>query len=326
MTAETTVATGIRVIDGKAAYDAACKRILAEKIILAWIMKYCLIEFRDCEVTEIAENFIEGKPQVGEVPVAPDETNQAARVAQTGVEDKTLTEGTVTYDIRFNALAPRSGDMIRLIVNVEAQNQYYPGYPLTKRGIYYCSRMISAQYGTEFAKGHYEKLKKVYSIWICTHPPRNRENTIMVYHIREENLVGNVREKKENYDLMSVIMVCLGGPESENYEGVLKLLGTLLSRKIVYTEKQRILEEEYDIPMTEELGSEVSTMCNLSDGVEAEGIEKGLAMGIERGIETTTLQSIQSLMETVGWTAEQAMAALKIPEEERKKYIEMLKQ
>ena len=133
--AETTVAESIRIVDEKAAYDAACKRVLAEKIILAWIMKHCLIEFRDCEVSEIAEKFIEGTPQVSEIPVAPDETNQAPRIAQTGVEDKTLTEGTITYDIRFNALAPVSGELIGLIINLEAQNKYDPGYPLTKRGI-----------------------------------------------------------------------------------------------------------------------------------------------------------------------------------------------
>ncbi len=58
--------------------------------------------------------------------------------------------------------------MIRLIINIEAQNDFYPGYPLIKRGIYYCSRMISAQYGTEFKNSHYENIKKVYSIWTQT--------------------------------------------------------------------------------------------------------------------------------------------------------------
>ena len=320
MAAETTVAESIRIIDEKMAYDAACKRVLAEKIILAWVMKHCLVEFHDCEVTEIAEKFIEGTPQVGEIPVMPDETNQTPRIGQTGVEDKTLTEGTIYYDIRFDALAPVLGELIGLIINLEAQNKYDPGYPLTKRGIYYCSRMISAQYGTVFTKAHYEKLKKVYSIWICTNPPRSRENTITRYHIHEENLVGNVREKEQNYDLMSVIMVCVGRPESENYSGVLKLLGVLLSQEMAYTEKQRILEEDFSIPMRKELESEVSSMCNLSDGVEARGIAKGIA----KGVTSTTLQSIRSLMETVGWTAEQAMDALKIPKEEQEKYMKML--
>lgn len=84
-----------------------------------------------------------------------------------------MTEGIVTYDIRFLATAPVSGELIRLIINIEAQNDFYPGYPLIKRGIYYCSRMISAQYGTEFTKSHYEDIKKVYSIWICMNPPKN---------------------------------------------------------------------------------------------------------------------------------------------------------
>ena len=49
-------------------------------------------------------------------------------------------------------------------------------------------------------------------------------------------------------------------------------------------------------------------MCNLSKGVEEKGIQKGL------------LLSIRNLMETMGWSVEQAMESLKIPEEEKTKY------
>ena len=64
--------------------------------------------------------------------------------------------------------------------------------------------------------------------------------------------------------------------------------------------------------MKKKFESEVSTMCNLSDGVEERGIAKG------------TLRSIRNLMETLQLTAEQAIDALKIPEEEREKYMKML--
>ena len=64
MNTDTTIAKNIRVADEKACYDAACKRLLSEKIILAWIMKNCLEEYRDCDVDEIAEKYIEGIPQV----------------------------------------------------------------------------------------------------------------------------------------------------------------------------------------------------------------------------------------------------------------------
>ncbi len=51
---DTTIAKNISVADEKASYDAACKRLLSEKIILAWIMKNCLEEYRDCDVEEMA--------------------------------------------------------------------------------------------------------------------------------------------------------------------------------------------------------------------------------------------------------------------------------
>ena len=56
-------------------------------------------------------------------------------------------------------------------------------------------------------------------------------------------------------------------------------------------------------------------MCNLSKGVE----ERGIAIGLERGIETTTLNAIRNLMETLKLTAEQAMETLKVPKEEKAK-------
>ncbi|MCI9023572.1 MAG: hypothetical protein HFG92_03875 [Dorea sp.] len=279
MNTDTTIAKNIRVTDEKASYDAACKRLLSEKIILAWIMKNCLEEYRDCDVEEIAEKYIEGTPQVGEVAVSPDESNRVSMIQGVGNEDTSLTEGTVTYDIRFLATAPVSGELIRLIINIEAQNDFYPGYPLIKRGIYYCSRMISAQYGTEFTNSHYENIKKVYSIWICMNPPKSRENSITRYYIAEENLVGSVKERKADYDLIAAVMICLG-KESDSDTDLLKLLNVLLSTETGSQDKCQILEEDFHIRMTQILESEVSLMCNLSKGVEEKGIEKGRQEGI----------------------------------------------
>ena len=70
---KTTIAQGLHVTDDSAGYDAACKRVLSEKAILARIMKSCLEEYKDCDVNDIAEKYIEGQPQVSAVPVLPDE-------------------------------------------------------------------------------------------------------------------------------------------------------------------------------------------------------------------------------------------------------------
>lgn len=324
MDEETTISQGLYATDDGAGYDAACKRVLSEKAILARIMRACLEEYRDCPVRDIEEKYIEGQPQVSGVPVLPDGEGSVIRGLDT--EDKSVHEGAVTYDIRFRAIAPGSGEPIGLIVNVEAQNDYYPGYPLTKRGIYYCCRMISSQYGREFTGSHYEKLKKVYSIWICMDPPKNRENTITRYRLMEEHLVGGAVEPVRNYDLLSVVMLCLGGPEGGRYGGVLRLLDVLLSHETSEAEKRRILRDEYEIQMTRTLESEVSVMCNLSKGVMEKSWKKGMEKGRAVGIETAILSSVRSLTETLGLTPEQAMAALKVPEAERQTYRELLRE
>ena len=228
MEINTPIAEDIHVTDQNAQYDAVCKRLLSQKIILAWIMKSCLKEYRDCDVKDIAEKYIEGTPQVGEVAVAPDETN-APRIRGMGSQDTSLTKSSSVYDIRFMASAPASDEMIQMIINVEAHNKFNPSYPLVKRAIYYCSRMISAQYGTEFTHAQYQKIKKVNSIWGCMTPPEERRNSITRYRLVEENLIGSVQEPTRDYDLLSVVMLCLGGADGENYGGILKLLNVLLS-------------------------------------------------------------------------------------------------
>lgn len=48
-------------------------------------------------------------------------------------ESVSIDEGTVTYDIKYRALLPESKKLIGLIINIEAQNNWNPGYPIVKR-------------------------------------------------------------------------------------------------------------------------------------------------------------------------------------------------
>ena len=106
-----------------------------------------------------------GEPEIGSRRVNPGETN-ATQITGLSNEDKVNEEGAIYYDIRFFAWLPSKLEKIRLIINVEAQKKYYVGYSLTTRGIFYGARMISVQLGTEFETPEYDKIKKVYSIWI----------------------------------------------------------------------------------------------------------------------------------------------------------------
>ena len=123
----------------------------------------------------------------------------------------------------------------------------------------------------------------MYSIWVCTKPSDEFQNTLTRYSICPEQLIGNATEKSENYDLMSVVTICLGKPDSENYTGILKFLDVLLSSSRAATEKKKILEEEFGVAMSEELEREVLIMCNLSQGVKAEGREEGRREGRREG-------------------------------------------
>ena len=128
---ENQLAHAITQTEYDSSYDKAAKKLLANKQILAQIMKNCVNEYSACSVDEIAEKYIEGTPEVGTVGVHVDDTNRPKKTAGviTGSnnEDSTLTEGTINYDVRFDAIAPTSEgstaqkDVIRLIINVEAQ-------------------------------------------------------------------------------------------------------------------------------------------------------------------------------------------------------------
>lgn len=262
----------------KALYDEACKTVLSGKGIAARILKECVEEYKDIPVSDIIHKYIQGKPIISKILVQDEGALTKIKTEQT--EDSSEKEGTIFFDVRFTALVPNEYDsFIELIINFEAQNGFHPGYPLLKRGIYYCSRMISSQHGTVFTKSDYGKIKKVYSIWICTNPTMEQEYTITRYKMTEENLIGTVKASKQNYDLLDVVMICLGKKRYTELTGLLRLLNMALLDNLNSSEKRRIPEIEFNIDITPELEKGVDDMCNLSAAIEKKGIEKGIELG-----------------------------------------------
>jgi hypothetical protein len=293
-------------------YDASCKKLLSEKSILAWILKQCVSEFQGYEVDEIV-GYIEGTPRIDDEPVDIDAKPTVINGLCT--EAASIKEGTIRFDILFKAIVPDTDELVGLIINVEAQNNFYPGYPIIKRGLYYGCRLISSQKEKEFFGSKYGEIKKVYSIWVCMNPPKYRRNTINRYSIKEKCLIGTYQENPMNYDILSVVIMCLGG-HGERYDGVLKMLDVLLDDGKEADEKKKVLAEEFDIPMTREFETEVDRMCNLSEGVLQKGVQKGRQ---ERAIDL-----IRNLMETMNLNKDEAMAALRIPEAERERFSQIL--
>ena len=228
-------------------------------------------------------------------------------------EDSTLKEGTVIFDIRFEAINPKiTEEVITMLVNTESQGDFFPGYPLTKRAVYYCGRMLSAQYGTVFTNSHYEKVKRVISLWVCLNPPDYRKNTLNMYSLCEKQLVGNFKEKKDNYDLITVGMICLGDTEDDNCTGLIKMLSILLSAEMEVGDKKRRLHDEFDLAMTKEMEKEMISMCDYGQMVARKNLEKGVVEGL--------VSAIKKMIANADMTPEQAMNVLDIPENKRDMY------
>ena len=62
-------------------------------------------------------------------------------------------------------------------------------------------------------------------------------------------------------------MLCLGPVAGGGETEVLKLLDVLLSTEVEAQKKQKVLQEEFYIPMAPKFAEEVVEMCNLSKGV-----------------------------------------------------------
>ena len=275
-------ARNLDLAQAKIQYDEQCKKVLGDKNVLSWILQRTVREYAGMNREEIMK-CIEGEPEIGSRRVNPGETN-ASQITGMANEDKVNEEGTIFYDIRFFAWIPKSREKIRLIINVEAQKKYHTGYSLTTRGVFYGARMISAQLGTEFEIPEYDKIKKVYSIWICMNAPQYIGNAISEYKLEKTDLIPGIPDRRKEYDKLSVVMVCLN-TKKETEDQFLGMLQTLFNTELSEKEKKERLEQEYEIQMENGFGKELSLMCNLSDTVEERGIQKGIEKGIEQGME-----------------------------------------
>ncbi|GMU16995.1 hypothetical protein [Waltera acetigignens] len=281
----TELKSAVMATDRDAQYDNSAKRLIAHKIILARILVKTVEEFKGMDPLEVAA-LIEGLPYISAVPVEPGLTNavhfqNGQRLVGFNTENQELNEGLVRFDIVF--YVRMKDGLSQIIINVEAQKDEPGEYEILNRAVFYVSRLISSQKERDFENSSYDDIKCVYSIWICMNM---EENTMGHIHLTKEDLIGSY-EWKGNLDLLNIFMIGLAKelPEHDETYELHRLLGALLSRELTVDEKLDIIGKEYDIPLEENFRKDMSTMCNLSQGVKEEGIAIGRAEG-EAGLIT----------------------------------------
>ena len=279
----TELKSAVMATDRDAQYDNSAKRLIAHKIIVARILVKTVEEFKGMDPLEVAA-LIEGLPYISAVPVEPGLTNavhfqNGQRLVGFNTENQELNEGLVRFDIVF--YVRMKDGLSQIIINVEAQKDEPGEYEILNRAVFYVSRLISSQKERDFENSSYDDIKCVYSIWICMNM---EENTMSHIHLTKEDLIGSY-EWKGNLDLLNIIMIGLAKelPEHDETYELHRLLGALLSRELTVDEKLDIIGNEYDIPLEENFRKDMSTMCNLSQGVKEEGIAIGRREGLEEG-------------------------------------------
>ena len=146
---------GWEIKESEYTYDQKFKQLFQNKKFLAPILKNVVKEYKELPLPEIEALIISVQ----------DDEQVAANI---GTEDVGKgKEAKTFYDVITGCRLPDTEDslIVDLYFDLEMQREKSPGYPLSKRGIYYCSRMISRQL-TSLEEEDYGKLRPVYSVWI----------------------------------------------------------------------------------------------------------------------------------------------------------------
>ena len=303
-----------------ATYDHLAKRLLARKSILAYILKYAVSEFVDCSLEDIEKKYIEGEPSATINTVPLDDTLD---IKGKHTESNSPLEGLVTFDIIFDALAPSSGEPIKLIINIEPQKTTTSiDYKLMKRAVYYVARLISSQKEKEFHADDYNGLKKVYSIWITMDVQNYRANSIQEYSLTEKVLHGSFHDDLKNYDLLKIIILNLGMKKTSHK--LLDLLHLLFMDLRLSDEKGKVLHDEYDITLTRDMRKELTQMGGLMEPLLKIAALEAAEKAATETEKKTLLGSIRNAMESWGLTAQDAMKGLKISPELQKELLPLI--
>jgi len=262
-------------------YDMNIKEILADKQIVAWILKYTVEEFKNFEIEKIMA-CINGDISIMQMPVDPGLSN--SKIAAASNENRIANEGVIYFDIVFDALYGDNAEQMCIIINIEAQNKTKPGelgYPLENRIIYYLARLISSQKDNGkwgFTNTKYGDIKKVRSIWLYLNEDKDGDSIDEIY-LKQRHIHGD-KVILKNLDLMQAAIVRLRShPDKKSANALIAMLEKLLSKQDIMT-KEHDLERDYGLKFTIKMKERLNGMGMLGTAL----IEQGLEQGLERGI------------------------------------------
>lgn len=283
--------------------DQNCKLMISHEEMLSRIIKEFVEEAKHLSIEEI-------------IKIVQDEH----RFQRLNNENTIPGYGTVRFDFFGCIDLPQLDHTIkRIYLNVEIQNDAYPKYSLITRGDAYLSRIQTTQWGKEYNDQNYDGMKKVYLIWILPQAAKKRDGQVSICKTDEKKHL----EKLESSDKREQIVIYLDKEHDTNkkyqeYDEVLTPLVVFLNNILDYQGKIRIMKE-YGF---KEIEKEVREVCDYANILEKEYLNKGIGIGVEKGIEQGTqnerIKNIRKLMIKLKMSFKEAIQFLDIPEDEVK--------
>lgn len=283
--------------------DQNCKLMISHEEMLSRIIKEFVEEAKHLSIEEI-------------IKIVQDEH----RFQRLNNENSIPGYGTVRFDFFGCIDLPQLDHTInRIYLNVEIQNDAYPKYSLITRGDAYLSRIQTTQWGKEYNDQNYDGMKKVYLIWILPQAAKKRDGQVSICKTDEEKQL----EKVETYDKREQIVIYLDkehdtSKKYQEYDEILTPLVVFLNNILDYQGKIRIMKE-YGF---KEIEKEVREVCDYANILEKEYLNKGIGIGVEKGIEQGTqnerIKNIRKLMIKLKMSFKEAIQFLDIPEDEVK--------
>lgn len=283
--------------------DQNCKLMISHEEMLSRIIKEFVEEAKHLSIEEI-------------IKIVQDEH----RFQRLNNENSIPGYGTVRFDFFGCIDLPQLDHTIkRIYLNVEIQNDAYPKYSLITRGDAYLSRIQTTQWGKEYNDQNYDGMKKVYLIWILPQAAKKRDGQVSICKTDEKKHL----EKLESYDKREQIVIYLDkehdtSKKYQEYDEILTPLVVFLNNILDYQGKIRIMKE-YGF---KEIEKEVREVCDYANILEKEYLNKGIGIGVEKGIEQGTqnerIKNIRKLMIKLKMSFKEAIQFLDIPEDEVK--------
>ena len=262
-------------------------------MFLAPVLKNIVPEYKNLELEDI-EKLITTNSAVDVNP-------QMYNSEDFGKGSETVTH----YDVLASCALP-GGEVIcaGFYFDLEMQRESEPEYPVVKRGVYYCCRLVSRQI-ERLGKESYNQIKPVYSVWVMLNNiPESLENSIYTLelsgHSNKETANISGLDREAGLIHLSLVYLSEDFRPRENQDSLISYLQSVFMSEISNSRFNPYYK------YSSKIKEEVDEVMSVREMFEIRGETRGLAQGLAQG---KIIGKIDILVED-GYTDEEIIGRL----------------